>query len=160
MFTEERLEFIRNAANKFMADNPTQKRNYDVDDLVNESVLATLEGYAGLKVDGDPRFAVKHAAARLSRVECKEQTTHSFPVEDGVKLNSRPDEGEDYIAELEIDDWIETILDEEEQFMVNHLRQGFSQSDIAAMLGVSAVTVSERVKALRVKMIKGGFNVN
>jgi len=160
MISEERIGFITDAAKMFMAANPTQKRNYDVDDLINEAVLALLEGYAGLKVDGDLRYAVKLAAARLSQVECREQTSHSFTVEEGSKLNSRFDEGEDYVAELEIEDWIETVLDEEEQFMVNHLRQGFSQSDIAAMLGVSSATISERVKALRIKMLKGGFNVN
>jgi len=151
---EERLLRINQLATSFMNANPTQLQNFEVDDLVNEAVCALLEGYQGLKIDGDLSFAVSKAAQRLSGVECKEVTNV-----DGVYVKADFSSNH-HEQELELEDWIETILDSDEQWLVRNLSDGYSQKDLAAMAGVSTSTISEKVKELRTKMVKGGFNVN
>ncbi len=154
MITQDRLDRIELVAMKYLSNNPSQLRNYEVGDLVNETVLALLEGYQGLKIEGDISYAVSKAATRLSGVECKELTGSE-------DADTRIDHASNHHEqELELDDWIETILDSDEQWLARNLSDGYSQEDLASIAGVSTSTISAKVKELRIKMVKGGFNVN
>jgi hypothetical protein len=159
MLDQTKLDQINQVSKMFLSDNPEQLRHYSLDDLINETVLVYLEGYGGNKTDGDTKYAVSHAAERLSRVKCEEMTGHDFTADEGSAPSGRRNTEDDYVSQLEVDDWVETKLDDDQQFIVRHLLQGYSQVDIASKVGVSQQAISLRVAAIQ-EIVKGGFDVN
>ena len=159
MLDQNKLDRINQVSRIFLSDNPEQLRNYSLDDLINETVLVYLEGYRGNKTDGDTKYAVSHAAERLSRVECKEMTGHDFTADEGSAPSGRRNTEDDYVSQLEVDDWVETKLDDDQQFIVRHLLQGYTQEDIAAKVGLSQPTIHRAIKAIQ-EIVKGDFDVN
>jgi len=159
MLDASKLEKINQVAKLFLADNPEQLRHYSLDDLVNETVLVYLEGYGGNKAEGETKFAVSHAAERLSRVECQEMTGHDFTADEGSVPSGRRNTDDDYVSQLEVDDWIETKLDEDQQYIVKHLMQGCTHADIAAKVGLARRTITDRVAVIQ-QMVKEDYDVN
>ncbi len=159
MLDATKLEQINQVAKMFLADNPEQLRHYSADDLVNETVLVLLEGYGGNKAEGETKYAVSHAAERLSRVECQEMTGHDFTADEGSAPSGRRNTEDDYVSQLEVDDWVEAKLDPDQQFIVKHLLEGYTQEDIAAKVGLSQQAVSLRVAAIQ-EIVKEDFDVN
>ena len=144
MLDATKIEKINQVAKMFLADNPEQLRHYSADDLVNETVLVLLEGYRGNKAEGETKFAVSHAAERLSRVECQEMTGHDFTAD---------------VSQLEVDDWVEAKLDPDQQYIVKHLLEGYTHADIAAKVGLARQTITDRVAAIQ-EIVKEDFDVN
>jgi DNA-directed RNA polymerase specialized sigma24 family protein len=159
MIDTERLSLIEQAAKMYIKDNPTQLKNYDLMDLVNETVCVLLEGYAGQKIDGNARFSVKHAAERLSRVECQEMTGHDFTADEGSAPSGRRNTEDDYVSQIEVDDWIKTKLDPDQQYIVKHLMEGYTHEDIAAKVGFDRSTITRRIAVIQ-KIVKEDFDVN
>ena len=159
MLDQNKLDRINQVSRIFLSDNPEQLRNYSLDDLINETVLVYLEGYRGNKTDGETKYAVSHAAERLSRVECKEMTGHDFTADEGSAPSGRRNTEDDYVSQLEVDDWVETKLDDDQQFIVRHLLQGYTQEDIAAKVGLSQPTIHRAIKVIQ-EIVRGDFDVN
>lgn len=159
MLDQNKLDRINQVSKIFLSDNPEQLRNYSLDDLINETVLVYLEGYRGNKTDGDTKYAVSHAAERLSRVECKEMTGHDFTADEGSAPSGRRNTEDDYVSQLEVDDWLETKLDDDQQFIVRHLLQGHTHEEIAAKVGLDRSTITRRVAAIQ-EIVKEDFDVN
>ncbi len=159
MLDATKLEQINQVAKMFLADNPEQLRHYSADDLVNETVLVLLEGYGGNKADGETKYAVSHAAERLSRVECRELTGHDFTADEGSAPSGRRNTEDDYVSQLEVDDWVAAKLDPDQQFIVEHLMQGYTHDDIAAKVGLARRTITDRVAAIQ-EIVKEDFDVN
>ncbi len=159
MINNERLSLIEQAAKMYIRDNPGQLQNYELADLVNETVCLLLEGYAGQKIDGNAMFSVKNAAYRLGQVECQEMTGHDFTADEGATPSGRRNTDDDYASQLEVDDWVEAKLDLDQQFIVKHLLEGYTQEDIAAKVGLSQQAVSLRVAAIQ-EIAKEDFDVN
>ena len=159
MINDERLSLIEQAAKMYIRDNPGQLQNYELADLVNETVCLLLEGYAGQKIDGNAMFSVKNAAYRLGQVECQEMTGHDFTADEGATPSGRRNTDDDYVSQMEIDDWVETKLDPDQQFIVEHLLQGYTHDDIAAKVGLARRTITDRVAAIQ-EIAKEDFDVN
>ena len=159
MISQDRISLIEQAAKMYLRDNPEQLRNYELSDLVNETVAVLLEGYAGQKVDGDSTYSVKHAAYRLGQNECCEMTGHDFTADEGSAPSGRRNTEDDYVSQLEVDDWVETKLDDDQQFIVKHLLQGYTHGDIAAKVGLDRSTITRQVAAIQ-DIVKGDFDVN
>ena len=159
MINAERLSLIEQAAKMYIRDNPGQLQNYELEDLVNETVCVLLEGYAGQKIEGDAKFSVRNAAYRLGQVECQEMTGHDFTADEGAAPSGRRNTEDDYVSQLEVDDWVETKLDPDQQFIVKHLLAGYTQEDIAAKVGVSQPTVHRLIAAIQ-EIAKEDFDVN
>jgi len=159
MLDDTKLEKINQVAKLFLADNPEQLRHYSLDDLVNETVLVYLEGYGGNKAEGETKFAVSHAAERLSRVECQEMTGHDFTADEGSAPSGRRNTEDDYVSQIEVDDWIETKLDGDQQYIVKHLMEGYTHEDIAAKVGLARRTITDRVAVIQ-EIVKEEFDVN
>ena len=159
MLDQNKLDRINQVSRIFLSDNPEQLRNYSLDDLINETVLVYLEGYRGNKTDGDTKYAVSHAAERLSRVECKEMTGHDFTADEGSTPSGRRNTEDDYVSQLEVDDWVETKLDDDQQFIVKHLLQGYTHSEIGGKIGLARQTITDRVAAIQ-EIVKEDFDVN
>ncbi len=143
----------------FLSDNPEQLRNYSLGDLINETVLVYLEGYGGHRVEGETKYAVSHAAERLSRVECQEMTGHDFVADEGSTPSGRRNTEDDYVSQLEVDDWVSAKLDPDQQFIVKHLLEGYTHADIGAKVGLARQTITDRVAAIQ-EIVKEDFNVN
>ena len=159
MLDQTKLNQINQVAKLFLSDNPEQLRHYSLDDLTNETVLVYLEGYGGNKTDGDTKYAVSHAAERLSRVNCQEMTCHDFTADEGASPSGRRNTEDDYVSQLEVDDWVETKLDPDQQFIVQHLLEGYTHDDIAAKVGLARRTITDRVAAIQ-EIVKEDFDVN
>ncbi len=129
------------------------------DDLLQETVLVLLEGYGGVKIDGNKYFAVQMAATRLGyKSSCVEETDFDFTDEEAgtPRVSATPDS----IAEIDLDDWMAVHLTLEEMVIAKMLVQEFTQTEIADALGVTQQKVSLLLKIVRLKIMKGGFNVN
>ncbi len=159
MLDQTKLNQIDQVAKMFLSDNPEQLRHYSLDDLTNETVLVYLEGYGGNKIDGETKYAVSHAAERLSRVNCQEMTGHDFTADEGAFPSGRRNTDDDYVNQMEIDDWVETKLDPDQRFIVEHLMQGYTHADIAAKVGLARQTITDRVAAIQ-EIVKEDFDVN
>ena len=159
MISQDRISLIEQAAKMYLRDNPEQLRNYELSDLVNETVAVLLEGYAGQKVDGDSTYSVKHAAYRLGQNECHEMTGHDFTSDEGSAPSGRRNTEDDYVSQLEVDDWVETKLDDDQQFIVRHRLQGYTQEDIAAKVGLSQPTIHRAIKVIQ-EIVRGDFDAN
>lgn len=159
MINEERLSLIEQAAKMYLRSNPEQLRNYELSDLVNETVVVLLEGYAGQKVDGDATYSVRHAAYRLGQNECQEMTGHDFTADEGSTPSGRRNTEDDYVSQLEVDDWVEAKLDPDQQFIVKHLLEGYTHDDIAAKVGLDRSSITRRVAAIQ-EIAKEDFDVN
>ena len=153
------IEMITNLSTAFMQTHPAQAKHYDIGDLVNETVLVLLEGYCGCKLDGKLSYAVSHAAERLARVELKEKTGHDFTYEEGSSPSGRRNTEDDFVQQMDIDDWVQTELTQDQQFVVRHLVDGFTQDDIAAKVGVSRSTIKRTIDEIR-EIAKEHFDVN
>ncbi len=130
------------------------------DDLTQETHLVLLEGYGGAKVEGKLYFAVQMAATRLGFSNaCGEDTGHDFSIDEGATPSGRRNTDDDYVSQLEVDDWVEAKLDRDQQFIVKHLVEGYTQADIASKVGVSQQAISLRVAAIQ-EIAKEDFNVN
>ena len=159
VINEERISLIEQAAKMYLRNNPEQLRNYELSDLINETVAVLLEGYAGQKVDGDATYSVKHAAYRLGQNECQELTGHDFTADEGSTPSGRRNTDDDYVSQLEVDDWVEAKLDQDQQFIVKHLVEGYTHEEIAAKVGLARRTITDRVAAIQ-EIVKEDFNVN
>ena len=153
------LERIGKVVSIYMASHPAQATQYEAADLVNETVLILLEGYGGAKLDGDLQYSVLMAARRLARVDLKEKTGHDFSYEEGSSPSGRRNTEDDFVQQMDIDDWIQTELTQDQQFIVNHLVANFTQDDIAAKVGVSSSTIQRAVEEIR-EIAKEHFDVN
>jgi len=153
------LERIGKVVSIYMASHPAQATQYEAADLVNETVLILLEGYGGAKLDGDLQYSVLMAARRLARVDLKEKTGHDFSYEEGSSPSGRRNTEDDFVQQMEIDDWIQTELTQDQQFVVNHLVSGHTQDEIAAKVGVSSSTIQRAVEEIR-EITKEHFDVN
>ena len=153
------LERIGKVVSIYMASHPAQATQYEAADLVNETVLILLEGYGGAKLDGDLQYSVLMAARRLARVNLKEKTGHDFTYEEGSSPSGRRNTEDDFVQQMDIDDWIQTELTQDQQFIVNHLVSGHTQDDIAAKVGVSSSTIQRAVEEIR-EITKEHFDVN
>ena len=153
------LERIGKVVSIYMASHPAQATQYEAADLVNETVLILLEGYGGAKLDGDLQYAVLMAARRLARVNLKEKTGHDFTHEEGSSPSGRRNTEDDFVQQMDIDDWVQTELTQDQQFVVRHLVAGFTQDDIAAKVGVSSSTIQRAVEEIR-EITKEHFDVN
>ena len=153
------LERIGKVVSIYMASHPAQATQYEAADLVNETVLILLEGYGGAKLDGDLQYSVLMAARRLARVELKEKTGHDFTYEEGSSPSGRRNTEDDFVQQMDIDDWVQTELTQDQQFIVNHLVAGFTQDDIAAKVGVSRSTIKRTIDEIR-EIAKEHFDVN
>ena len=60
---------------------------------------------------------------------------------------------------MDIDDWVQTELTQDQQFIVRHLVSGHTQDDIAAKVGVSSSTIQRAVEEIR-EIAKENFDVN
>jgi hypothetical protein len=159
MITNEKLDSVTMMAKMFLRDNPEQKRHYDVTDLTNETVLVLLEGYRGNKIEGDTKFAVMHAAERLSRVECQEMTGHDFVSNEGSSPSGRRNTEDDFVQQAEVNDWLNTKLNGEQATIVKLLIRGETQAEIAGYLGVSSSSISVKLKEIQ-ELAKEDFDVN
>jgi len=159
MLDQNKLDRINQVAKMFLSDNPEQLRHYSIDDLINETVLVYLEGYRGNKTEGDTKYAVSHAAERLSRVECQEMTGHDFTSDEGSTPSGRRNTEDDFVSQLEVDDWVEAKLDPDQQFIVKHLLEGYTHDDIAAKVGLDRSSITRRVAAIQ-EIAKEDFDVN
>jgi RNA polymerase sigma factor (sigma-70 family) len=153
------LERIGKVVSIYMASHPAQATQYEAADLVNETVLVLLEGYGGAKLDGDLQYSVLMAARRLARVDLKEKTGHDFTYEEGSSPSGRRNTEDDFVQQIEIDDWVASTLTQDQQFIVSHLVDGFTQDDIAAKVGVSSSTIQRAVEEIR-EIAKEHFDVN
>ncbi len=153
------LERIGKVVSIYMASHPAQATQYEAADLVNETVLILLEGYGGAKLDGDLQYSVLMAARRLARVNLKEKTGHDFTYEEGSSPSGRRNTEDDFVQQMDIDDWIQTELTQDQQFVVNHLVSGHTQDEIAAKVGVSSSTIQRAVEEIR-EITKEHFDVN
>ena len=153
------LERISKVVSIYMASHPSQAAQYEAADLVNETVLVLLEGYGGSKIEGDLKYTVLHAAERLARVDLKEKTGHDFTYEEGSSPSGRRNTEDDFVQQIEIDDWVASTLTQDQQFIVSHLVDGFTQDDIAAKVGVSSSTIQRAVEEIR-EIAKEHFDVN
>ena len=153
------LERIGKVVSIYMASHPAQATQYEAADLVNETVLILLEGYGGAKLDGDLQYSVLMAARRLARVDLKEKTGHDFSCEEGSSPSGRRNTEDDFAQQIEIDDWVASTLTQDQQFIVSHLVDGFTQDDIAAKVGVSSSTIQRAVEEIR-EIAKEHFDVN
>ena len=153
------LERISNVVSLYMSSHPAQATQYEASDLVNETVLVLLEGYGGSKIEGDLKYTVLHAAERLSRLDLKEKTGHDFSYEEGSSPSGRRNTEDDFVQQIEIDDWVATELTQDQQFVVSHLVGGFTQDDIAAKVGVSSSTIQRTIDEIR-EIAKEHFDVN
>ena len=153
------LERIGKVVSIYMASHPAQATQYEAADLVNETVLILLEGYGGAKLDGDLQYSVLMAARRLARVNLKEKTGHDFTYEEGSSPSGRRNTEDDFVQQMDIDDWVASTLTQDQQFIVNHLVAGFTQDDIAAKVGVSSSTIQRAVEEIR-EITKEHFDVN
>ena len=153
------LERIGKVVSIYMASHPAQATQYEAADLVNETVLILLEGYGGAKLDGDLQYAVLMAARRLARVNLKEKTGHDFTYEEGSSPSGRRNTEDDFVQQMDIDDWIRMELTQDQQFIVKHLVAGHTQEDIAAKVGVSSSTIQRAVEEIR-EITKEHFDVN
>ena len=159
MLDQNKLDRIEQVAQMFLSANPEQLRHYSIDDLVNETVLVYLEGYRGNKIDGETKYAVSHAAERLSRVECQEMTGHDFTADEGSFPSGRRNTEDDFVNQMEIDDWIEDKLDPDQQFIVRRLLAGYTHAEIGAEVGLARQTITDRVAAIQ-EIVKEDFDVN
>ena len=153
------LERIGKVVSIYMASHPAQATQYEAADLVNETVLILLEGYGGAKLDGDLQYSVLMAARRLARVNLKEKTGHDFTYEEGSSPSGRRNTEDDFVQQMDIDDWVASTLTQDQQFVVNHLVSGHTQDDIAAKVGVSSSTIQRAVEEIR-EITKEHFDVN
>ena len=153
------LERIGKVVSIYMASHPAQATQYEAADLVNETVLILLEGYGGAKLDGDLQYSVLMAARRLARVNLKEKTGHDFTYEEGSSPSGRRNTEDDFVQQMDIDDWVASTLTQDQQFIVNHLVSGHTQDDIAAKVGVSSSTIQRAVEEIR-EITKEHFDVN
>ena len=153
------LERIGKVVSVYMASHPAQATQYEAADLVNETVLVLLEGYGGAKLDGDLQYSVLMAARRLARVDLKEKTGHDFTYEEGSSPSGRRNTEDDFVQQIEIDDWVASTLTQDQQFIVSHLVDGYTQDDIAAKVGVSSSTIQRAVEEIR-EIAKEHFDVN
>lgn len=153
------LERIGKVVSIYMASHPAQATQYEAADLVNETVLILLLAYGGAKLDGDLQYAVLMAARRLARVDLKEKTGHDFSYEEGSSPSGRRNTEDDFVQQMEIDDWIQTELTQDQQFVVNHLVSGHTQDEIAAKVGVSSSTIQRAVEEIR-EITREHFDVN
>jgi hypothetical protein len=159
MINEKKLEQIKQVSKMFLRDNPEQKRHHELSDLINETVIVLLEGYRGNKIDGDTKFAVLHAAERLSRVECQEMTGHDFLAEEGSSPSGRRNTEDDFVQAIEIREWIDTTLDGEQATIVKLLMRGHSQEDVANCFSITQQAISDKLKAIQ-ELAKEDFDVN
>jgi RNA polymerase sigma factor (sigma-70 family) len=153
------LERIGKVVSIYMASHPAQATQYEAADLVNETVLILLEGYGGAKLDGDLQYSVLMAARRLARVDLKEKTGHDFTYEEGSSPSGRRNTEDDFVQQMDIDDWVQTELTQDQQFVVSHLVSGHTQDDIAAKVGVSRSTIKRTIDEIR-EIAKEHFDVN
>jgi hypothetical protein len=159
MIDQNKLDRVAQVAKTFLNDHPEQRRQFELEDLINETVGVLLEGYRGNKVEGETKFAVYHAAERLSRVECQEMTGHDFSTSEGSSPSGRRNTEDDFVQQLEIDDWRANKLDGYQNDIVTLLLAGHNQEDIARRLGVAQQTISRRVAEIQ-ELAKEDFDVN
>ena len=159
MIDDRKQNSIEQVAKMFLGDNPEQSRHYSLEDLVNETVLVLLEGYRGNKLEGDTKFAVYAAAERLSRVECQEMTGHDFISDEGSSPSGRRNTEDDYVSQLEVDDWMDSKLDDTQHFIVKRLLEGRTQFEIGQSLRIAQQTVSDRIAEIQ-ELVKEDFDVN
>ena len=159
MIDDRKQNSIEQVAKMFLGDNPEQSRHYSLEDLVNETVLVLLEGYRGNKLEGDTKFAVYAAAERLSRVECQEMTGHDFISDEGSSPSGRRNTEDDYVSQLEVDDWMDSKLDDTQHFIVKSLLEGRTQFEIGQSLRIAQQTVSDRIAEIQ-ELVKEDFDVN
>ena len=129
------------------------------EDLLQETILVLLEGYGGVKVEGNKYFAVQMAATRLGyQSACQETTDFNFSDESaGVpRVSPSPDPE----ADVDLKDWMVVNLEIDELLAASMKMQNYTQHDIAETLGVSQQKVSEIIKNVRIKALKGGLYVN
>ncbi len=159
MINETKMKSIGNVAKGFLRDNPEQKRHYELADLLNETVLVLLEGYRGNKIEGDTKFAVMHAAERLSRVECQEITGHDWASEEGSSPSGRRNTEDDFVQQAEVNDWLNTKLSGEQATIVKLLLRGETQAEVASYLGITQQAISLKMKEIQ-ELAKEDFDVN
>jgi len=141
--------------NKSVADQSPEWK----EDLLQETILVLLQGYRGVKVDGNKYFAVQTAATRLGyQSACSEATDFDFS-DEGVGV-PRVSPSPDPEADVDLKDWMVVNLDMDELLAASMKMQNYTQGDIAETLGVSQQRVSEIIKNVRIKALKGGLYVN
>ena len=134
---------------------------FEADELANEGALIILEGYSGVKEDGDKKFAIQKAAERLSRglPELDDATGFEMDQVTGTSPSGVRNTDQDFIEQVEVDDWIETKLDKEQQAIVHCLLEGWTHGDIAHEMEVDRSTVTRKLK--KIQYIAGAdFDVN
>ncbi len=125
------------------------------EDLRQETVVVVLEGKAV-----DYYFAVQKAARNIGyKNECDEFTGHKFSVDEGSAPSGRRNTEDDYVEQLEIDDWVDSRLSDDQKFIAQQLTKGFTQSEIALEVGVSQQAISLAIKSIR-KIVEADFDVN
>ncbi len=159
MIDQNKLNQIERCTDMFLSLHPDQLRHYESCDLVNEAVLVLLEGHRGNKIEGETMYAVYHAAERLRRLGINEMTGHDFSAEEGSVPSGRRNTEDDFVQQMEVDDWRATNLNGYQNDIVSMLLSGHSQNDIARRLGVSQTTVHRRIEEIQ-EIARESFDVN
>ena len=160
MINEMQIEQVEAAVTLYLSATKTKPTKDWRDDLTQETHLVLLEGYGGAKIEGKLYFAVQMAAARLGFSNgCDEMTGHDFTVDEGATPSGRRNTDDDYVNQMEIDDWVEAKLDPDQRFIVKHLLEGYTHADIAAKVGLARQTITDRVAAIQ-EIVKEDFDVN
>ena len=160
MFTEDQMQDVEASVSQYLHATKMQPMQDWRDDLTQETYLVLLEGYGGARVEGKVYFAVQMAAARLGYSNaCEEDTGHDFSAEEGSVPSGRRNTEDDFVQQMEVDDWRDNKLNGYQNDIVSLLLEGHSQEDIARRLGVSQQTISRRVVEIR-EIAKESFDVN
>jgi hypothetical protein len=160
MFNEETIREIEAAVALYLAATKMRASKDWRDDLTQETCCVLLEGYGGAKVEGKLMFAVQMAATRMGfSNSCQEMTGHDFVTDEGSSPSGRRNTEDDYVSQLEVDDWMDSKLDDTQHFIVKSLLEGHKQFEIGLSLGIAQQTVSDRITEIQ-EIVKEDFDVN
>ena len=155
--TNETLDGLVRSAKLWISRHGAQ---HELNELVNEGVLILLEGYAGCE-DGKLYFVIQNAVERLSRglPELKNATGFEMDQVSGTSPSGVRNTDQDFVEQVEVDDWIETKLDKEQQAIVHCLIEGWTHGDIAHEMEVDRSTVTRKIQKIQ-EIAGADFNVN
>ena len=156
--SNEKIEHLERAAKKWISRHGNQ---HELGDLLNESVLVILENYAGCTAEGRSDFTVQYAVERLSRglPELKNATGFEMDQVSGTSPSGVRNTDEDFVEQVEVDDWIEVELDLEQQAIVHCLIEGWTHGDIAHEMEVDRSTVTRKIQKIQ-EIAKETYDVN